>query len=95
MSATDIVRAVAEARGITCLLLRSPNRTKYVAHVRFEAMWLLWRLLEMSTPAIAREVGRKDHTTALYGLAKIQAACRLRPEYETELRAIVSGRGTP
>ena len=94
MIAADIIRRIAIARGLTCKILRSPNRTKHVSRARHEAMWLIWRLLSLSTPAIAREVGRRDHTTSIYGIRKIQAAVKARPEYDAELRAIVFHLGT-
>ena len=89
MIAADIIRRIAIARGMPYAMLRSPNRTKHVSRARHEAMWLIWRLLSLSTPAIAREVGRRDHTTVLHGLRRVQRDVKARPEYDAELRAIV------
>ena len=91
MTPSDIIRHVAIARGLSYSMLRSPNRTKHVSRARHEAMWLVWKLIGMSTPSIAREVGRRDHTTSIYGIRKIQAAVNILPEYGDQLLQMVSG----
>ncbi len=85
MTPADIVRRIAIARGVSYSMLCSPNRTKHVSRARHEAIWLVWHLVGMSTPALAREVGRRDHTSAIYAIRKIQAAVNERPEYGAEL----------
>lgn len=41
------------------------------------AMYLLRSELKMSFPKIARELGRKDHTTAIHSVEKIEREIKL------------------
>lgn len=41
------------------------------------AMYLLRSELHMSFPQIARELGRKDHTTAIHSVEKIEKQIKL------------------
>ena len=88
MTPREIVHAVARARGITVERMCSQYRPASLVRIRHEAMWLL-RHTGMSTPNIARAVGRKDHTTVLNGLRKMARAIKARPAYADEMRAMV------
>ncbi len=50
----------------------SPNRTAPVARARQIAIYLSRRLTDMSTPAIAAAFDRRDHTTVLYAVRRIE-----------------------
>jgi chromosomal replication initiator protein len=39
-------------------------------------MYMLRNELKLSFPKIARELGRKDHTTAIHSVDKIEKECR-------------------
>ena len=55
----------------------SPARDKYVTLPRQIAMYLLRSELHMSYPKIAGELGRKDHTTAIHSIDKIDREIKL------------------
>jgi len=52
--------------------LLGPKRDKEIVVPRQIAMYILRSELHLSFPKIARELGRKDHTTAIHSVEKIQ-----------------------
>lgn len=55
----------------------SPKRDKHIVVPRQIAMYLLRSELHLSFPKIAGELGRKDHTTAIHSVEKIEKAVKL------------------
>lgn len=55
----------------------SPRRDKHITLPRHIAMYLLRSELHLSFPRIAQELGRKDHTTAIHSVHKIEKAVKL------------------
>lgn len=55
----------------------SPARDRYIAFPRQVAMYLLRTELKLSFPQIAHELGRKDHTTAMSSIRKIEREIQL------------------
>lgn len=55
----------------------SAKRDKYIVVPRQIAMYLLRSELHLSFPKIAGELGRKDHTTAIHSVEKIEKAIKL------------------
>lgn len=55
----------------------SARRDKYIVVPRQIAMYLLRSELHMSFPRIANELGRKDHTTAIHSVEKIEKSIKL------------------
>lgn len=55
----------------------SPRRDRYIVVPRQIAMYLLRSELKLSFPIIARELGRKDHTTAMHSVEKITKESKL------------------
>lgn len=53
------------------------KRDKYIVVPRQIAMYLLRSELHMSFPRIAQELGRKDHTTAIHSVEKIEKSIKL------------------
>ncbi len=49
-----------------------PKRDKDIVVPRQVAMYMLRSELHMSFPKIAHELGRKDHTTAIHSVDKIE-----------------------
>jgi chromosomal replication initiator protein len=49
-----------------------PKRDKDIVVPRQIAMYMLRNELHLSFPKIAKELGRKDHTTAIHSVEKIQ-----------------------
>jgi chromosomal replication initiator protein len=52
--------------------IMGPKRDKDIVVPRQIAMYMLRNELHLSFPKIARELGRKDHTTAIHSVDKIQ-----------------------
>lgn len=57
--------------------ITSAKRDKYIVVPRQIAMYLLRSELHLSFPRIASELGRKDHTTAIHSVEKIEKAVKL------------------
>ena len=57
--------------------LLSAKRDKHIVLPRQIAMYLLRSELHLSFPRIATELGRKDHTTAIHSIEKIDKAIKL------------------
>jgi chromosomal replication initiator protein len=55
----------------------SAKRDKHIVTPRQIAMYLLRSELHLSFPKIAGELGRKDHTTAIHSVEKIEKAIKL------------------
>lgn len=55
----------------------SPKRDKHIVVPRQIAMYLLRSELHLSFPKIANELGRKDHTTAIHSIEKIEKSIKL------------------
>lgn len=55
----------------------SAKRDKHIVVPRQIAMYLLRSELHMSFPKIAEELGRKDHTTAIHSVEKIEKSIKL------------------
>jgi chromosomal replication initiator protein len=55
----------------------SAKRDKHIVTPRQIAMYLLRSELHLSFPKIATELGRKDHTTAIHSVEKIEKAIKL------------------
>ena len=53
------------------------KRDKHIVVPRQIAMYLLRSELHLSFPKIAEELGRKDHTTAIHSVEKIEKAIKL------------------
>jgi chromosomal replication initiator protein len=51
--------------------LLSPKRDKDIVVPRQVAMYMMRSELHLSFPKIAKELGRKDHTTAIHSVQKI------------------------
>lgn len=57
--------------------ITSSKRDKHIVVPRQIAMYLLRSELHLSFPRIAAELGRKDHTTAIHSVEKIERAIKL------------------
>ena len=57
--------------------IMSAKRDKHIVVPRQVAMYLLRSELHLSFPRIASELGRKDHTTAIHSVEKIEKAIKL------------------
>lgn len=72
LSAKQVVERTAKHFHLTVDELVGPKRDKEIVVPRQIAMYMLRSELHLSFPKIARELGRKDHTTALHSVDKIE-----------------------
>lgn len=72
VSSKQIIEKTAKYYQVEMSDLLSPKRDKDIVMPRQIAMYLLRSELVMSFPKIAQELGRKDHTTAMHSVDKIQ-----------------------
>lgn len=77
VTAKQIVERTAKHFQIESTDILSPKRDKHIVVPRQVAMYLLRSELHMSFPRIAVELGRKDHTTAIHSVEKIERAIKL------------------
>lgn len=72
ISAKQVVERTAKHFQISVEEILSPKRDKDIVVPRQIAMYLLRGELHLSFPKIAHELGRKDHTTAIHSVEKIE-----------------------
>jgi chromosomal replication initiator protein len=68
----QVQEAVANRLGLTVDALLSSTRTAPVARGRQLAMYLTRELTDLSLPAIARAFNRRDHTTVMHAIRKVE-----------------------
>lgn len=73
----QIIEKTARHFQIDAKEICSPKRDKHIVVPRQIAMYLLRSELHLSFPKIATELGRKDHTTAIHSVEKIEKAIKL------------------
>jgi len=89
-SIARVVDAVAADFGLTRDDLLCARRARAVSLPRQAAMLLARRLTHHSLPAIGHAIGRRDHTTILYGIRRIEAAEQQDPALAARLAAIAT-----
>jgi chromosomal replication initiator protein len=77
VTAKQIIEKTARHFQIDAKEICSPKRDKHIVVPRQIAMYLLRSELHLSFPKIATELGRKDHTTAIHSVEKIEKAIKL------------------
>jgi chromosomal replication initiator protein len=76
LSAKQIIERTARHFQIPVEDIIGPKRDKDIVVPRQIAMYMLRNELKLSFPKIARELGRKDHTTAIHSVDKIDKEVR-------------------
>lgn len=77
ISAKQIIEKTARHFQIPLEDILGPKRDKDIVVPRQVAMYMLRSELHLSFPKIARELGRKDHTTAIHSVEKIEKESRI------------------
>ena len=77
ISSKQIIDRTAKHFQIEVNEICGSKRDKYIVVPRQIAMYLLRSELHLSFPKIASELGRKDHTTAIHSVEKIEKAIKL------------------
>jgi chromosomal replication initiator protein len=77
LTARQVIEKTAKHFQLEPIDITSPKRDKHIVVPRQIAMYLLRSELHLSFPKIAVELGRKDHTTAIHSVEKIEKAIKL------------------
>lgn len=77
LTSKQIIDKTAKHFGLKTEEICSAKRDKHIVLPRQIAMYLLRSELHMSFPKISTELGRKDHTTAIHSVEKIEKAIKL------------------
>ncbi len=72
LSARQVVERVSKHFQVSLDDILGPKRDKDIVVPRQIAMYMLRSELHLSYPKIARELGRKDHTTAIHSVDKVE-----------------------
>jgi len=86
ISAKQIIERCARHFQIPIEDIMGPKRDKDIVVPRQIAMYMLRSELHLSFPKIARELGRKDHTTAIHSVEKIEKEV----SYDADIKAAVT-----
>jgi chromosomal replication initiator protein len=88
LSAKQIIERTARHFQIPVEDIVGPKRDKDIVVPRQIAMYILRSELHLSFPKIARELGRKDHTTAIHSVEKIEKEARIDTSIRTAINEI-------
>lgn len=88
LSAKQIIERCAKHFQVSIEDIVGPKRDKDIVVPRQIAMYMLRSELHLSFPKIARELGRKDHTTAIHSVEKIEKEQRLDADIRNALAEI-------
>jgi len=83
-----IKEKVARFHGITVKELEGQRRDQRLTVPRQIAMYLACELTNASLPQIAREFGKKDHTTVMYARDKVKQQQDHDPEFRSKVRSV-------
>ncbi|MET0779324.1 MAG: helix-turn-helix domain-containing protein, partial [Candidatus Saccharimonadales bacterium] len=86
ISARQIIERTARHFQIPIEDIMGPKRDKDIVVPRQVAMYMLRSELHLSFPKIARELGRKDHTTAIHSIEKIEREAQI----DADIRSAIS-----
>lgn len=88
ISAKQIIERTAKHFQLTLDDILGPKRDKDIVVPRQVAMYILRSELHLSFPKIARELGRKDHTTAIHSVEKIEKESATNPDLRAAIAEI-------
>ena len=88
LSAKQIIERTARHFQIPMEDILGPKRDKDIVVPRQVAMYILRSELHLSFPKIAHELGRKDHTTAIHSVEKIEKELRMDGDIRTAVTDI-------
>ncbi len=86
ISAKQVIDRTAKHYQISIEDILGPKRDKDIVVPRQVAMYILRSELHLSFPKIAHEFGRKDHTTAIHSVDKIEKEL----SYDSSIKAAVT-----
>src|SRR5579875_3315978 len=90
-----IKETVAGAHGLTVKEMDTGRRDQRLAGPRQIAMYIATELTNYSLPHIAREFGKKDHTTVIYARNKVKERMQSDETYRNKVRQLITMCQTP
>jgi chromosomal replication initiator protein len=88
LSPRELLQIVAEFYGLKLQELTGSSRKKELVIPRQVAMYLLREELDASFPLIGKELGNRDHTTAMHAWRKIKKEVEEEGRIKQEIEAI-------
>ena len=85
-----IKETVASAHGLTVKEMDNGRRDQRLAGPRQIAMYIATELTNYSLPQIARDFGKKDHTTVMYARDKIKDQMQRDEAYRNKIRQLIA-----
>ncbi len=85
-----IKETVSGAHGLTVKEMDNQRRDQRLAAPRQIAMYIATELTDYSLPQIAREFGKKDHTTVMYARDKIKDQMQRDEAYRNRIRQLIA-----
>lgn len=85
----DIQKRVADRYNIKFSDMSSPRRIRSIARPRQVAMYLSKTLTPKSLTDIGKKFGKKDHTTVMHAIKKVEELCETDPEFREELNLLM------
>ncbi|GAB5387911.1 MAG: chromosomal replication initiator protein DnaA [Alphaproteobacteria bacterium] len=84
----EILQKVASHYALKVSDLKGPRRSRDIARPRQIAMFLAKKLTERSLPEIGRQIGGRDHTTIMHGVAKITELSNTDPDLAEDVELL-------
>ncbi len=84
----DIQKKVAERYNIKVSDMSSPRRLRSIARPRQVAMYLAKVLTPKSLVDIGKKFGKKDHTTVMHAIKKVEELCESNIEFRDEVNIL-------
>jgi chromosomal replication initiator protein len=85
-----IKERVAKTHGLSVKEMDNPRRDQRLAAPRHIAMYIAAELTDCSLPQIAREFGKKDHTTVMYARDKVKDLMERDEAYRNKVRSLIA-----
>jgi len=85
----EVIRAVCSFYNIKSSQIRGPLREEKIATARQVAMFILRTVLKINLIEVAHILKRRDHTTVIHGVKKIQRLTMLNPIFKQEVDRII------
>lgn len=83
-----IISTVASACGVTPIDVRSDRRNKRAVLARHTGMYLARKATLLSYPAIGRAFGRRDHSSVMYAVKRIERDMEDDPDFAMGVLAL-------
>ena len=85
-----IKERVAKSHALSVKEMDNPRRDQRLAAPRHIAMYIAAELTDCSLPQIAREFGKKDHTTVMYARDKVKDLMERDEVYRNKVRSLIA-----